>query len=377
MRVSIYAILSALALALFIGVFTTGVTVSKAPTVASSSGLSTIPAPPPLVINLPTIVASTSSASASAATPVKKSTATSTKAVVKNTPIVITPPVVVVPQPPQGDINAAAATIRGALVNILCYANAGSGISSISGSGVVISPKGIILTNAHIGQYFLLANKGVSCVIRTGSPAVAAYTAQLIFISPQWVSANAAVITEANPTGTGQYDFALLAVTNSTTGVGLPLSFPFVPLEENDPIPGEPVVIGSYAAQFLGSSQIQSSLYPTVVFDTIKNIYTFGVNTVDVISLGGSAAAQEGSSGGGALDAAGELTATITTSTSESDTANRTLTAITATYIRRDYATEIGSSLDSLLAQPTDISIADFASRIAGLEAEIVAALAH
>jgi hypothetical protein len=262
-------------------------------------------------------------------------------------------------------------------VNILCYAKTGSGISSISGSGVMISPKGIILTNAHIGQYFLLADKGVSCVIRTGGPAADSYYAAPIFISSRWITANAAVLTEANPTGTGEYDFTLLAVIGSATNATLPSSFPFVPLQNSDPVGGEPVVIGSYAAQFLGTAQIQSSLYPTVVYGSVQHIYTFGTDTVDVVSLGGSAAAQEGSSGGGALDASGALTATVTTSTSETDTADRTLSAITASYIRRDYASEAGVSLDFLLALPTDIAVADFAPLMPALEAKITAGLPH
>ena len=160
----------------------------------------------------------------------------------------------------------------------------------MSGSGVIIDPKGIILTNAHIAQYFLLADRGVSCTIRSGSPAVNRYEANLVYISPAWLRANANVLTQTNPSGTGEYDFAFLAITKSKTPEALPSSFPFVPLATVPPASGTPVVIASYGAQFLESSQIQSSLFPTIVFGSVKDVFTFVSTTIDILALGGSAA---------------------------------------------------------------------------------------
>jgi len=257
----------------------------------------------------------------------------------------------------------------------MCYAPAGGSVHSISGSGVVIDSKGIILTNAHIGQYFLLADRNVSCTIRTGSPATDAYKASLIYISPLWIKANATVLTQATPIGTGEYDFALLAITKSATENALPTLFSSIPLALQPPASGTPVVIASYGAQFLDASQIQSGLYPTIVFGSIKDIFTFAVNTIDVLALGGSAAAQEGSSGGGVADASGNLVGTITTSTIEGATATRSLAAISASYIRGEFASEMGSPLDFLLGEPTSFSIADFASQIPSLEAILTAQL--
>lgn len=273
--------------------------------------------------------------------------------------------------------DAAASTLRGALVNVICYAPAGSGIRSSSGSGVVIDPRGIILTNAHVAAPFLLKNKGVSCTIRTGSPAHDAYTAHLMFISPTWVSKNAASFAAATPTGTGEYDYALLAITGSATSVDKPSFFSAVPLAQTEPTPGEGVAIASYAAQFLDSSQIQSALFPTVVFGSIKDIYTFATNSIDVIALGGSVAAQEGSSGGGVVNQSGQLVATITTSTVTGDTSSRNVNAITASYIRRAYQSETGSTLSSLVSQNPTAAVEAFASQIPGLEATILATLSH
>lgn len=285
-------------------------------------------------------------------------------------------PVVVVNTPaPSGSIDAAAPALRNALVNIMCYAPAGSGLHGMSGSGVFIDPKGIIITDAHVAQYFLLADRKVSCTIRTGSPAADTYKAALIYISPLWLRANPAVLTQAAPLGTGEYDFAFLAVTKSATAAALPTSFPYVSLAQVPPIPGTPIVIGSYGAQFLEANQIQSDLFPTIVFGSVKDVYTFKTNTIDVLALGGSVAAQEGSSGGGAVDALGALTGMITTSTVSGDTASRFLSAITASYVRSEYASEMALPLDFLLDQPTGLSVAGFAPHIPTLESIITANL--
>ena len=245
----------------------------------------------------------------------------------------------------------------------------------MSGSGVIVDPKGTILTNAHVAQYFLLANRNVSCTVRSGSPAADRYKAELVFISSAWINANAGVLTEAMPSGTGEYDFAFLAITKSATSATLPSSFPFLPLATTPPLSGTPIVIASYGAQFLESSQVQSSLFPTVVFGSVKDVFTFAVNTIDVLALGGSAAAQEGSSGGGVASVKGELIGTITTSTVSGDTNSRSLSAITASYIRAEYANETGQALDLLLAEPTSTALTNFASQIPALESILTARL--
>lgn len=275
----------------------------------------------------------------------------------------------------NSSLDASASALRSALVNIICYAPAGSRLRSISGSGVIIDEKGIILTNAHIAQNFLLADRNVSCTIRAGSPAVDKYNASLIYIPSAWVQANADILTKSSPSGTGEYDFAFLAISKSITRDELPSSFSFIPLATTPPNTGTPVVIASYGAQFLESSQIQSSLFPTVVFGSVKDVFTFATNTIDVLALGGSAAAQEGSSGGGVANSSEELVGTITTSTTKGATDTRTLDAITASYIRAEYAGETGKALDLLLAEATSTAISNFAPKIPALESILTANL--
>jgi S1-C subfamily serine protease len=288
------------------------------------------------------------------------------------TDTVKTPPV---PVPDAAMLDAAASKLRAALVNIICYAPAGSVLRSTSGSGVIIDPNGIILTNAHVAQNFLLEKRGVSCTIRSGSPAAERYEANLIYISPPWIRTNAKLLTEALPIGTGQYDFAFLAITKSTTPTPLPTKFPYISLATRPVLSGTQVVIASYGAQFISSSQIQSALFPTIVFGSVKDIFTFDTNTIDVLALGGSAAAQEGSSGGGVADGFGNLVGVITTSTVTGTTDTRSLDAITASYIRGEYASETGNALELFLAKPIETSIEDFVPQIHVLESILTASL--
>ena len=380
----------------FIGLFVTDTnSISIKPAATTPIIASTTPPFP--IVTLPSVILPRIDFGQKVVTTDKKSvagsvvaTTTSLKAATPSAPLAeqtSSQPATPTPAPlaPSGSalLDTTAATLRAALVNIICMAPASSTLHSISGSGVFVDSKGIILTNAHVAQYFLLADRDISCTIRSGSPATDHYKGALIYISPSWIHANPNTLSQATPIGTGEYDFALVAVTKSaihSTNSGqttalLPSSFPSITLAQLPPASGTPIVIASYGAQFLISEQIQSALFPTVVFGSVKDIFTFATNSIDVLSLGGSAAAQEGSSGGGIADSSGNLIGTITTSTVQGSTDTRNLSAITASYIRAEYARQTMSSIDALIAQSPDVSINDFDSHIPLLESLITAQL--
>lgn len=251
--------------------------------------------------------------------------------------------------------------LRSADVNIICIPKDRSK-KAVSGSGVIIDSRGIIITAAHVAQYFLLqdypARESTTCVIRNGSPAQSAYTAQLIYISKAWVSKNAGILNNATPVGTGENDFAFLAITGTTNGASLPTSFPYVSLSSEIPSANEPIVLGSYAAEFKTVQNVQVALYPTLVFGSIREIYTFEKDTVDLIALGGGAAAQEGSSGGGVVNANGQLIGLITTSSNEDDFTKRDLHAITPEHIARSFAADMGQDLLPYLKSDSPTALA-------------------
>lgn len=250
---------------------------------------------------------------------------------------------------PSGKSNE---LVRKAVVNILCSAK-NQTLNSISGSGVIIDPRGIILTNAHLAQYFLLTNyqeeNFIRCVIRTGSPAYPRYKAELVYISPSWIIKNATMITSHNPTGTGEYDYAFLRITEAIDKTPLPL-FDFLVIEKNETPIDQPVVLAGYPASFLGSIAIERNLYLLSALSTVIDIFTLGKeNTPDLISVGSSVLAQQGASGGAVASPNGTLLGIIVTTTEATSTAQRDLRAITTSHIERSFTKETGSSIENLL----------------------------
>jgi hypothetical protein len=259
------------------------------------------------------------------------------------------------------DFEAINQTVRKSVVNILCTSYA-SGISSISGTGVVVDPRGIILTNAHVGQYWLLKdynkNDSIDCVVRTGSPAYPQYHAELMYISPSWVADNLTLLKEKEPSGTGENDFAFLHIIDKTDKSLLPQSFDYVKPDTREDIkPGENVVLVSYPAGFLGGMTILQNLFVTSAVTTIQNIFTFKTGTTDVVSVGGTVVSQKGASGGAVVDSNTSLIALITTSTNATTTSARELNAITLSHINRSIQKDTSGGLSDFLAQdPTAVS---------------------
>ena len=247
---------------------------------------------------------------------------------------------------------------RNALVNVICTTKSSGPFNPSSGSGIIIDPRGIVLTNAHVAQYFLLEKyKGqdfMDCILRTGSPAYPSYDAEILYISPAWIKENKRNIILDNPTGTGENDFALLRINKHIRdGINLPDKFPSVEIEmsEGNMVKNTEVLIVGYPAGFLGGTAIQKNLWPVTTFSYITNIFTFVSGTLDLVSLNGNIAAQKGSSGGGVINTQnGKLIGIIVTSTEAEQTGDRILNAITSTHINRSIFSEIGMNLETYLS---------------------------
>ena len=278
-------------------------------------------------------------------------------------------------QPSQEEIasnlSIADKQLRSALVNIICIASPESPARSISGSGIIIDSRGTILTNAHIAQEFLLKDyptkDSVECTIRTGNIAKSTYEAELTYISPAWVIANSDSLTKANPTGTGEDDFALLSITKSLTKDPLPAAFNHVALDFGEQQKNEVVLAAGYPASFLDAESIRRNLVLVSSAATVRDVFTFTGNTVDVISLGGVPLAQQGSSGGGVANVRGELIGIVVTSSLSGATSNRDLRAITLGHINRSFVKQSGVALPYFLAGNLTFEREQFMSSIAPL----------
>ena len=243
---------------------------------------------------------------------------------------------------------------RGALVNILCMPQGGGSLQPISGSGVIIDPRGVILTNAHVAQYVLLSESprvDLSCVIRTGSPATPKWAAEVLFIPPVWVGAHVSDINTDHPMGTGEHDYALLRITRSLNASPLPATFPALTYDTREVVGflNDPVLGAAYPAEFIGGFNTQNNLNAVSSVSTISQLLTFSSQTVDMVSIGGVIEAQAGSSGGAVVNAWDKLIGLITTTSEGKTTADRSLHALTLSYINRDLKAQIDTDLASYL----------------------------
>lgn len=244
----------------------------------------------------------------------------------------------------------------GTLVNILCTQKVVGAATPITGSGVIIDPRGAVITNAHVAQFFLLKDYPVEdaleCILRTGSPARHTYTAELLHISPEWVRIHANDITNSEAKGTGEHDYAFLRITGRTDpDAALPTTFPFVPIDINSHAieTGDFVLAAAYPAGFLGGISIQRDLYSVSSVATVGERFTFFENTIDLFSIGGTVVSQGGSSGGAVVSDKNKLIGVIVTSTQADTTSERDLRAITLGHIDRALTEHIQTTVEGLL----------------------------
>jgi S1-C subfamily serine protease len=238
-------------------------------------------------------------------------------------------------------VSAAYHTFESRIVNITCSLQEGNARRFTTGSGVFVSERGVILTNAHVAQFLLLEGQhtiDTDCIINTGSPATARYRAKLLYIPPHWVLENATQLHESRPSGTGERDYALLYVTESVTAEPLPARFAhFTPRESRftNSDKGAVVFVGGYPAEIIKTSGPDTPLELAVATTTLSEFYTFGSQSVDVIALAPSEVGEQGTSGGPVFSGDGTLYGLVTTRGNETEDGARSLRAITLPYISR------------------------------------------
>ncbi len=269
---------------------------------------------------------------------------------------------------------------RAALVNIYCFTRSEGALKPITGSGIVVDPRGVVLTNAHVAQYVLIAQSrktDLQCVVRTGAPAVSKWIPVVLYMPPIWIETHAADILKSHALGTGEHDYALLYLISTLDGSPLPASFPYVAPDVREAIAfvDDNVLAASYPVEFEGGSIVQSNLYPVTSITAVRQLLTFSVGKADAISLGGIIGAQSGSSGGGVVNQWNRAVGLITTTSDGATTAERDLHAITTAYINRDLINLTGKGLSGTLAADPKRASEDFEPIALGLAQKLIAAI--
>lgn len=250
---------------------------------------------------------------------------------------------------------SASEAIQSALVNIYCQYKTEEYIRTTTGTGFFINPKGVILTNAHVAQFLLLKNadevvKDAECVIRSGNPAVAKYSAELLYISPTWVFENADLITQESPRGTGERDYALLYIAKSLNNTPLPTRFPAIPIHTEllaRDTEDKPVLTAGYPAEMLLKNGADAALLPVVASTTVGTLYTFGSNYADIFAVSESPVGEQGASGGPIMiPETKRVIGLIVTKGDEALEGPHSLRALSLSYVDRTIIEETGFSLN-------------------------------
>lgn len=239
-----------------------------------------------------------------------------------------------------------------AIVNIFCTFTTDQYIRTTTGTGFFIDPDGVIMTNAHVAQFLLYEQTDelgdTECILRGGNPAAPKYHAELLYLPPAWVQENAKVMHAAVPMGTGERDYALLYVSSGIDDAALPAVFPALSFD-SELLPlstkNTEVVAAGYPAQDLIAHGASADLIPREASTTVSELYTFGSNYADVLSIRGSAVGAEGASGGPVVNSEGNVIGVIVTRGDDSTDGLGSLRAITVSHIERTLQQETGFSL--------------------------------
>lgn len=264
-------------------------------------------------------------------------------------------------------------TIENVLVNIICTENENNYISVNTGSGVIISADGVVITNAHVGQYFLLDKEldNYNCALYQENIPTYGYVADLLYISPDWIEENKEVITSANPRGTGENDYALLYITKNTNpSLSKPNSFNYAQLNTTYQAEiGDDITVAGFPGAPASIVDLNRSVQLKKDSTYIEDIFTFKDNQIDVISTDPTHVAARGASGGGVFRNNNLIALIVTTGGSKE---NAYINAITANYINRDLQKDFGLSLSTLISGNLKTKVIDFWNNYGHTLAEVI-----
>lgn len=245
------------------------------------------------------------------------------------------------------------------IINIFCVSTKGNMVSISTGSGVVVSDSGIILTNAHVAENFLIPNR--DCSIRQGEIAMDKYKGSLVYINENWLKSNAGVLFSQSSRGTGENDFALISLNSNYDGSVLNSNISHTEINQNELSEnnkGNKILVAGYPAGTLGALSLRKYLSFVADVINISNLYTLDGTHVDVFETEATKVGQHGSSGGGIFNSNNDLTGLIVSVSDESG--NSKINALTTTYISRAMKNDSGKSLQEFINTDKNVLISAF-----------------
>jgi hypothetical protein len=241
--------------------------------------------------------------------------------------------------------------LENSLVHIICSTQDGLQTKVVTGSGVIVDKQGVILTNAHVALNVLLEDhiKDSKCEAYQKNIPTYGYKLDVLYFPSKWADENKNILKSSSPKGTGEYDFAFLVITDTTSpGHKKPSSFSSADLNLNSSTLKEKNKI--FVAGYPG--------LPPTIFDInkagrlktdsteITKVYSLSKNTIDILSSGVTSVAERGSSGGGVF-AQGKLVGIIFSINEKS--LGFILNSITLDYINRALIKDTNKSILELI----------------------------